>query len=329
MNYPLITMRNIKLFAAFFLSSLILAQGEYIKIPVKLNVGLVISKAGKSIGFPGRFAMDSSGNFYIQDMDIGNIHKFTSSGIFLKDLLHIGTGKEKISSLKDFFIYGNGLYVIDTSFKGVKVFDLDGKFLFSFKTKDFPNSLAVSTAGEIFIPDYTRKNSSIISVFNSKGVFLRNIGAPFQDPRFTELKKFYYLNRTLTVKVSARGGIYVLSNIIPAVRKYSPTGGLIFEKKIEGKEVTPGAIDIYEDAVSAANSAVDLGVDNNGYFIVSLSSTCAYLYSSEGNLVAKFGVNMGSYIESPQKFSLLSGQIASVIVNKIFVLNYAAVKRKI
>ncbi len=322
-------MRKIKLFATIFLSALILAQGKYIKIPVKLNVGLLISKAGKSIGFPGRFTMDSSGNFYIQDMDTGNIHKFASSGIFLKDLLNIGIGREKISSLKDFFIYGDRLYVIDASFKGAKVFDLNGKFLFSFKTKDIPNSLAVSTAGEIFIPDYTPKSNSIISVFDSKGVFLRNIGTPFQDSRFTDPKKFYYLNRTLTIKVSTRGGIYVLSNIIPAVRKYSPTGELIFEKKIEGKEVTPGAIDIYEDTVSTANSAVDLGVDNDGYFIVSLSSTCAYLYSSQGNLVAKFGVNMGNYIESPQKFSLVSGKIASVIVNKIFVLNYAVIKRRI
>lgn len=322
-------MRKIGIFALFIFSFLVFAGNGFIKIPVITDVGALIANSGRPISFAGRFTLDTYGNMYIQDMDIGNIAKFTPAGRYVKDLLQIGTGRKEISSLKDFYIFGEQLYVIDNSFKGVKVYDLDGNFLFAFKTQDVPYSIAVSQTGEIYVPDYSKKNRKIISVYSPQGKFVRSFGDPFYDTRFMDKKKNMYLNRTLTIKLSPRDEVYVLSHLIPSIRKYSPTRLLMFERKIEGKEVSPGAIDIYEDTVSIINSAVDLGVDEEGYFMVSLSSTCAYLFSPEGALIGKVGVEMEGYIQSPQKFSLVKDKIASVMGDKIYLLNYGAIKGKL
>lgn len=322
-------MRKIEFFAFFVFVLLVFAGNGLLKIPVITDVGALTANSGRPISFAGRFTLDLYGNMYIQDMDIGNIAKFSPAGQYIKDLLHIGTSKKEISSLKDFYLYDKQLYVIDNSFKGVKVYDLDGNFLFSFKTQGVLHSIAVSQTGEIYVPDFSNKTRKIISVYSPQGKFIRSFGDPFYDPRFKEKKKMMYLNRILTIRLGPRDEVYVLSHLIPAVRKYSPTRLLMFERKIEGKEVTTGAIDIYQDTVSIINSAIELGVDNDGYFIVSLSSTCAYLYSPEGTLIAKIGVEMEGYTQSPQKFYLVDGKMASVMGDKIYLLNYGEIKGKL
>lgn len=319
-------MRKKVFLALFFFSFLLFGQNGYIKIPVLTDVTSLIANSGRPITFAGRFDVDSRGYFYIQDMDTGNIAKFSPSGAYIKDLLQIGTGKKEISSLHDFLIKGQNLYVLDNNFSGVKVFDLDGNFLFSFKTEDPPYSIAVSNTGEIYVPDFSNKVKNIISVYSPRGKFLRSFGDPFYDARFSDKKKNRILNRTLIIRISRNDEVYILSLVLPSFRKYSPTRLLVYDNRIKGPEVPKGDIVFYDDTLSLVNAAVDMALDSEGRIIISFPSTCAYVYNPEGALIKKIAIDLGGNYSSPQKFILLSGKIYSVIPEKILILDYNSIK---
>ncbi len=321
-------MRGKKIITFFIVGFLVFSQ-SIIEIPVLKDVGKLIASSGTFISFAGRFALDSSGNFYIQDKDRGNILRFSPDGKALGPVLPLGLKKKEVSSLKDFYLSGNLIYVIDEGTKNLKVFDLNGKFKFLIKTHDVPGSVGIGPAGTIFVADFDPKKNTIISMYNSRGKYLGGFGMPFQDPSYSDPKKFYQLQRNITIRVSPSGEIGVLSNVLGKFRKYSSTYTMVFEKKIEGPEVPKGSIEIYEDTVTVVNAAVDLAIDSKGRFIVSLPSSCAYIYDSRGNLVGKIGIKTPEGFLSPGFIFLSGNHLASSSRNRIFLLNYSSVEGRL
>ncbi len=238
----------------------------------------------------------------------------------------LGLGKKEVSSLKDFFLSGDRLYVIDEGAKNLKVFDLNGKFKFLVKTHDTPGSVGIGPAGTIFVADFDPKKNTLISMYDSRGKYIGGFGMPFQAPGFDDPKKFYQLQRNITVRISPSGEVGVLSNVLGKFRKYSTAYTLLFERKIEGAEVPQGSIEIYEDTVAVVNAAVDLAIDLRGRFIISLPSTCAYVYDPRGNFLGKIGVREQTVFLSPMIMFLSGNRLAASIRNRILLLDYGSVE---
>ncbi len=306
--------------------SLLVFSQSIVEIPVLKNVGKLIASSGTFISFAGRFALDSYGNFYIHDRDRGNILKFSPDGIFLGPVLPLGLKKKEVSSLRDFYLSGNLIYVIDEGAKNLKVFDLNGKFKFLIKTHDVPGSVGVGPAGTIFVADFDPRKNALISMYDSRGKYMGGFGMPFHDPDFTYPQKFYQLQRNITIRVSPSGEVGVLSNILGKFRKYSSAYTLVFEKKIEGPEVPRGNIEIYEDTVTVVNAAVDMAIDAKGRFIISLPSSCAYVYDPQGNMLGKIGIKMPEGLLSPRILFVSGNYLASSNRNRIFLLDYSFVE---
>ena len=238
----------------------------------------------------------------------------------------LGLKKKEVSSLRDFYLSGNLIYVIDEGAKNLKVFDLGGKFKFLIKTHDIPGSVGVGPAGTIFVADFDPQKNTLISMYDSRGKYIGGFGMPFQDPSYSDPKKFYQLQRNITIRVSPSGEVVVLSNVLGKFRKYSSAYTLVFEKKIEGPEVPRGSIEIYEDAVTVINAAVDLAIDSRGRFIISLPSSCAYIYDSQGNLLGKIGIKIPEGLLSPRILFVSGNYLASSNRNRIFLLDYSSVE---
>gem|GEM_PF-3081254 len=317
-----ITGKIITLLLAVFL---VFSQ-KILEIPVVQDLGKLVSSSGNYISFCGRVALDAAGNIYIHDKDRGNILKFSPTGSFLGALLPLGLRKKEISSLKDFYLHGSFIYAIDEGAKSLKVFDLRGKFKFQIKTHDTPGSVGVAPNGMIFVADYEPGKNSLVSIYDAKGKFLGGFGMPFQDPAYRDPKKFYSLQRNITIRVSPAGEIGVLSNVLGVFRKYSTSYTLVFEKKIEGPEVPKGSIEIYEDTVAVILAASDLAIDTKGRFIISLPSQFAYVYDPNGNFLGKIGIKTPQGFLSPLMMFLSRRRMTAGVRNRMFILDYGAVE---
>ncbi len=299
---------------------------KILEIPVIQDLGKTLSSSGNYISFCGRVALDQEGNIYIHDRDRGNILKFSPSGRFLGAVLPLGLRKKEVSSLKDFYLANDNLYVIDEGTKSLKVFDLNGKFKFLIKTHDTPGSVGVGPNGLIFVADYDPRRNALVSIYSSRGKFLGGFGMPFHTPDYSDQRKFYPLQRRITVRVSPSGEIGVLSNVLGIFRKYSTSYTLVFERKMEGPEVPQGSIEVYEDTLAVILAAADLAIDFRGRFIISLPSQFAYIYDPRGNFLGKMGIKTPEGFLSPLLMFLSGRKMGSGARNKLFLLDYGAVE---
>ncbi len=84
--------------------------------------------------FPSGIAVDSQGRIYVADGNNGRLQVFDAQGTFLY-LIPRGNAEGDLAMPRGVSIEGNTLYVVDTSFPGVKVYDVSGtgaKFLYAF-----------------------------------------------------------------------------------------------------------------------------------------------------------------------------------------------------
>ncbi|MEW6374961.1 MAG: 6-bladed beta-propeller [Thermodesulfobacteriota bacterium] len=181
-----------------------------------------ISKHGKkNLVSPIGVTMDESGVLYVSDSILRKVFVFGPKG---EPMREIG-GKEWFSRPTGIAIYPSlkRLYVVETADHAIRVFDLQGKFLFSFGQRgeekgefNFPTSLAIDQNGDLYVNDSLNYR---IQVFNPNGRFISMFGrhgdgmGEFSNPK--------------GIAGDSEGHIYVADAIFDTVQIFNGEGRLL------------------------------------------------------------------------------------------------------
>ena len=204
-------MRKIKnkLSILFFLFSSIVSAGfVFPAVPPIINP---VDIYAVSSGSPAGIAAGTEGKIYVTDPMNGLVNVFSNNGLSLGSL-HSGSSPLGITADQT----GN-LYVSDLKDKNVGIYDPNGNFILKLGSGDgefvFPNYMAVSGAGKVYVTDSKANMVKIYSTLN--GVQAGSFGAGL-------------LNFPTGIAVDDNTGeVFVIDHNNLYVRVYGLTGNLI------------------------------------------------------------------------------------------------------
>ncbi len=185
-------------------------------------------------------AHSRSGDLYILDGGNHRVLVFTPEGSFVRQIGGIGQGEGDLYEPMGICLDGQGrVYVIDQSSNRVQVFKPDGQPLRRFRIDTVSDSIAVNSKGEILLN--TPRKGHLVTVYSPEGKDLRAFGdlvdqsrgypgRPNSQGSKAPLGRAY-------IATDGDDSVYVAFQFMPLVQKYSPTGKLLWELRLDGKQV--------------------------------------------------------------------------------------------
>jgi sugar lactone lactonase YvrE len=172
--------------------------------------------------FPADIKVGKDGLIYISDSGNCRIGVFDRTGGYRKTIGRKGLGPGDLLAPGSLaFDSRNNLVVADSGNRRIQVFDQEGGYLFSFKTINAsPSDIAVSENNEIAVHSHqkTFASGSLVTLYNSKGKVLREIGKlPYKPKSISQLESFFFT-------MDKNGHFIISSYAIPYFRKYSYSG---------------------------------------------------------------------------------------------------------
>ncbi len=247
-------MFRIAVTAMFFLMAT-LAHGAH---QVRLVAEVAVEK-------PQRVAADKSGNLYVTTRD-GSVRVHTLEG---KNVLTIQgmdpDGDPLLKKPAGIAVYGDNIYVCDTSLDRVVVFSRGGGYRESFgKGGSGPKQLSNPSGifvyqGVIYVADY---GNDRIQLFGPNGVYLHSIGSSGEGGA--------RLKSPTDVVVDNRGNVYAVDGESRQVKIYRQDGS-------------------YVGVISGPEKPYSLAVAEDGVFVTDQGNYNITKYSSKGEKLFSFG----------------------------------------
>ena len=259
---------------------------------------------------PVDIAVSKKGGIYILDSKDNNIKIFREDGSFIKYFSREGSGPGEFKRPWILDILEEEIYVADTGNRRIQVFTKDGQYLRSFKVPvDFGQGMKFDSKGNIYLNTKGFRSPKIISVYNSEGHFIREIGdlegKSFEFFDFTLIKK-QIRNREipdsfkndLLLIVDNNGYLFAVHRALNKFKKFSPKGELFAEIEIKAEEYK----NIYKAFLKKNESEEnpssywplyyvnDLAMDEKGNLYILLnepSRMIIYVYSNKGKFKRK------------------------------------------
>ena len=225
-----------------------------------------------------------------------------------KKILQIGSEPGRILSPIAFASAPDGTFVVADAPRGqerIQIFSYLGPSLggFHLPVRSVPRvtlgNLVLSGVGSV---DYTGKSllvsqpdvsGALITEYATDGQTLRTFGSLRKTGHEADRDLHLALNGGLPLAIPGGGFYYVFIAGVPAFRKYSPQGDLLFERHIEGVEIDEhlrglpttwprrktqaGEFPLVPSVVRTA------AVDPRGSLWISLASPTTYVYDNEGD----------------------------------------------
>jgi len=259
---------------------------------------------------PVDIAVCKKGRIYILDSKDNNIKIFREDGSFIKYFSREGSGPGEFKRPWILDILEEEIYVADTGNRRIQVFTKDGQYLRSFKAPvDFGQGMRFDSKGNIYLNTKGFRSPKIISVYNSKGHFIREIGdlegKSFEFFDFTLIKKQIRngeipdsFKNDLLLIVDNNGYIFAVHRALNKFKKYSSKGELFAEVEIKTEEYNKIYKSFLEKNESEKNPSIfwplyyvnDLAVDEKGNLYILLndpSRMTIYVYSNDGKFKVK------------------------------------------
>lgn len=238
-------------------------------------------------------------NFYNDDIIYFSNNK-NNQGVYtlsnnkdLKKIISYGNSESNIGDVADILFHKNRIYVLDTSSFKVKVFDENGKYLFSFGdragflggTKEGrfarPLKLSLDSSDKVYVVD---GKLNMIQVFNTDGVFLYSVDIS----SYSKVDKFVDL-------LALEDKIYLLSE--NKIYIFSSDGR--FEKDYELKNMS---------------RAVSFAYDGVRYMFIIDGTGRIRVYDTNGNYVTSF-IGKGSGITEISDPSFIRYKDSSIYIS--------------
>jgi hypothetical protein len=133
-------------------------------------------------------------------------------------------------------VRNNKIFVLDAGFNGIKIFDVEGKFINEIKLRSAlmgRRNIDVNDKDEIFLGKINYKTQTRVSVFNVNGKNLRFL-IPFKGKDRkkdrSKISRYQYL-----LKLDNKGNIYLLYYMLRKLAKYDNKGNFLWESDIKNK----------------------------------------------------------------------------------------------
>lgn len=183
----------------------------------------------QKISSPSAIAVARTGNVYVFDGGNSRIVKLDRRGNFLLEFGHPQSGEGRVtpgglSNSMALDQYEN-VFVPDPADPKIKIFNPQGQFVRSFRLPFIADSIAVNSAGEIFVSAVTARPTQLVLVFSDTGRLLRSFGERLVKQRGELARE---VNR-IRLAFDSRDSLYVAFRAWPVVRKYSSSGSLLAE----------------------------------------------------------------------------------------------------
>ena len=269
---------------------------------------LKISTKGISPIHDSFFDIDKNGNYYFLEMLNHRVLKFSTKKEFICQIGSIGQADEDLYFPSAIKVDGNSILVAHMEGKKLKRFSLSGQFISAFDIKDCThmNTIRVHN-GNIYCDaryeadDWYKRNA--ISVFNTKGEYIKGIGKSLKTPDLASYRifnaSFFHINTK---------HIYGTFIFYPIIFKYDLDGRTIFYKDLGemnipeideiNKLVSQGGFDTPKERKSSQPNVLlgtryclgfDVNENNHLYYsLVSFSGLNSTLhFDSNGALLEK------------------------------------------
>ena len=127
------------------------SDGKYIKTLVQTGT------ADGQLQHPHGIALDSSGNFYIDDQVHANVQKFSPDGKLLQKFASGGKGKGPVLNIPHGVAVDSSgnIFVADSGNHRVKKFAPDGTFIKSWGRFTSPHDVEVDASGNVYLINTT------------------------------------------------------------------------------------------------------------------------------------------------------------------------------
>ncbi|MHB1687231.1 MAG: 6-bladed beta-propeller [Ignavibacteriaceae bacterium] len=224
------------------------------------KLSFIGSSSFGSLAMPLGIAADSAGNIYVADVIQKAVLVFNPHGDMILSIGGEGKMKNPVGLAIDNI--RKRLYVVDSQAHKVKVYSLDGKFLFEFGKRgtgdgefNFPTNIAVDKEGKIYVVDTINAR---VEVFDAEGKYLWKFGSLGDS--------FGQFTRPKGIAIDSEGNIYVIDAAFNNFQIFNKEGKLLMHVGSLGTEpgnfLLPAGISIDNQdriyIVDAANKRVQI-----------------------------------------------------------------------
>ncbi|HSA94787.1 MAG TPA: hypothetical protein VLJ16_01965, partial [Acidobacteriota bacterium] len=181
---------------------------------------------------------DDDGNLYILDDREGNVVRVElATGALICKISSMGQGPAELMRPVALRIRNRKVFVANTG--SIKVFSLSGEFLIGFRTKSSPRWLDVDMSENIYVAEIDRGGNPIISVYDMRGELERTALKIQLTKETLENKGEYFKAQYFKFRLDHAGNIITLHHMLRDLKKFNPSGLLLWERKIENASIKP------------------------------------------------------------------------------------------
>ena len=299
------------------------------------SAGAIPAHIGGRFREPTGFQQSSDGQFYIFDRRGHTVYGVDEGQTEVRQIVQIGAESGRIIDPTAFAVEPHGTFVVADAPNGrerIQIFSAAGFRIGGFllpgrmTTRVTLDNVVLNGIGTL---QYTGtsillsqpETGALIAEYTLQGGINRLIGSlrrtGFEDDRDVHLA----LNSGIPLVDPAGGFFFVFQTGIPSFQKYDREGRLVFERRIEGREIDPvlaalpttwrtrrsgsGEVPLVSPTIRAA------AVDHSGRLWISFVAPYTYVYDSDGDKVRAVQFR-GAGVVAPQ--SLFFGNNGRLLI---------------
>jgi len=175
---------------------------------------------------PIRLAADPEGNIYASAKRNSALYKFDTAGEMQLKIGKKGRGKGSLPAPTDIATAGSYLIVHDTEKQRLEFLDFEGNYVKNRKISDFTDFVLDEDEGLYVAHHIEDEHSPLITVYFPAGKKLT-----FGKPLF--FRHSMQVLNSLSLALNGKGELYVAFTYFPVVRKYSVSGKLLGEYRLD------------------------------------------------------------------------------------------------
>ncbi len=174
-----------------------------------------------------------NGALYLLDSQLCRVFVVgLNTGKLIRTLFRRGQGPNELMMPMSLKVRDNKVFVLDQGFNGIKICDLEGKPLKEFKTRGMTGrrNIDVNDKNEIFVAEYNSQENTYVTAYTWQGEKIRSlvkIGPPGSK---LDLQRSSY-----KIRIDGEGNILLLFPVLRELKKFSPTGDMVWETGIKNK----------------------------------------------------------------------------------------------
>ena len=271
---------------------------------------------------------------FFLDEEYGMIFKVElSSGKLLKTISSKGQGPGELHIPISLRVRNNMIFVLDNGFNGIKIFDLEGKFVNSFRIGStlFGNrNIYVDEKNEIFVGKINTLANTMVTVYDLKGKELESL-IQYQKDNKRDNTRESLMRKLYLINLDSKGNIYILYYLFRKLIKYNRKGEMLWETKIKNEILDKYPNDDYanmdEKKYNLRYSIFNLDVTNSDEIVVGHAGG-GCVFTTDGKmkklilLSEKIGDNNEYHSINLETFKIRGNMLMNLLVFGKMIYNY-------